>query len=195
MISGDRPMLSRLVLILIFIPVCALSQAKPFVSNVWVADNGDGTYKNPIIHADYSDPDAIRVGDDFYMTASSFNAVPGLPILHSKDLVNWRIVNHVFRKQTPRDIFAKPQHGGGVWAPAIRFHAGEFYIYYGDPDFGIYMTKAKDPAGEWSEPNLVKEAKGWIDPCPLWDDDGNAYLVHAFAGSRAGIRAFSLSIK
>ena len=189
MISGDRPMLSRLVLILIFIPVCALSQAKPFVSNVWVADNGDGTYKNPIIHADYSDPDAIRVGDDFYMTASSFNAAPGLPILHSKDLVNWRIVNHVFREQTPRDIFAKPQHGGGVWAPAIRFHAGEFYIYYGDPDFGIYMTKAKDPAGEWSEPNLVKEAKGWIDPCPLWDDDGNAYLVHAFAGSRAGIKS------
>ncbi len=66
------------------------------VSKVWVADNGDGTYKNPIIHADYSDPDAIRVGDDFYMTASSFSDVPGLPILHSKDLVNWKIINHVF---------------------------------------------------------------------------------------------------
>jgi beta-xylosidase len=159
------------------------------VSRVWVADNGDGTYKNPIINADYSDPDAIRVGEDFYTTASSFNAVPGLPILHSKDLVNWRIINHVFREQEPKDTFAKPQHGGGVWAPSMRFHDGEFYIYYGDPDFGIYMTKTKDPAGEWSKPLLIREAKGWIDPCPLWDDDGNAYLVHAFAGSRAGIKS------
>ncbi len=158
-------------------------------SQVWRGDNADGTYSNPIIHADYSDPDAIRVGEDFYMTASSFNAVPGLPILHSKDLVNWQIVNHVFREQMPAEVFAKPQHGGGVWAPSIRHHDGEFYIYYGDPDLGIYMTKAKDPAGEWSKPVLIKAAKGWIDPCPLWDADGNAYLVHAFAGSRAGIKS------
>jgi beta-xylosidase len=175
----------KIVLIFLF----ALSTAAQTVSKVWVADNGDGTYKNPIIHADYSDPDAVRVGEDFYMTASSFNAAPGLPILHSKDLVNWRIVNHVFTEQEPKDLFDKPQHGGGVWAPSIRYHAGEFYIYYGDPDFGIYMTKTRDPAGEWSKPLLVKEAKGWIDPCPLWDDDGRAYLVHAFAGSRAGIKS------
>ncbi len=158
-------------------------------SRAWVADLGDGTYRNPIIHADYSDPDVVRVGDDFYMTASSFNAVPGLPILHSKDLVNWRIINHAIRELEPREVFSKPQHGGGVWAPSIRYHDGEFYIFYGDPDFGIYMTKTKDPAGEWSRPLLIKEAKGWIDPCPLWDDDGNAYLVHAFAGSRAGIKS------
>ena len=161
----------------------------PERSKVWVADNGDGTYRNPIIYADYSDPDAIRVGTDYYMTASSFNSVPGLPILHSKDLVNWRLINHAFKEQEPRDVFAKPQHGGGVWAPAIRYHNGEFYIYYPDPDYGIYVTKAKDPAGEWSKPLLIKEATGWIDPCPLWDDDGNAYLVHAFAGSRAGIKS------
>lgn len=158
------------------------------VSGVWVADNGDGTYKNPIINADYSDPDVVRVGSDYYMTASSFNAIPGLPILHSKDLVNWRLINHAIRELEPREHFAKPQHGGGVWAPSIRFHKGEYYIYYGDPDFGIFMTKTKDPAGEWSKPLLVREAKGWIDPSPLWDDDGNAYLVHAFAGSRAGIK-------
>ena len=158
------------------------------VSKVWVGDNGDGTYKNPIIHADYSDPDVVRVGDDFWMTSSSFNVAPGLPILHSRDLVNWRIVNHAFRDQYPLDVFNKPQHGGGVWAPSIRFHDGEYYIYYGDPDFGVYMTKTPDPRGEWSKPILVKEAKGWIDPCPLWDDDGNAYLVHAFAGSRAGVK-------
>ncbi len=159
-----------------------------FVSKVWRADNGDGTYKNPILHADYSDPDAVRVGDDFYMTASSFNAAPGLPILHSKDLVNWRLVNYVFTRQSPFDVFVKPQHGGGVWAPSIRHHNGEFYIFYPDPDFGIYMTKTKDPAGKWSEPILIKQAKGWIDPSPLWDDDGSAYLVSAFAGSRAGIK-------
>lgn len=171
----------------IVLSLAFLTNAQP--SKVWVADNGDGTYKNPIINADYSDPDAIRVGDDYYMTASSFNAIPGLPILHSQDLVNWRIINHALREQEPKDVFAKPQHGGGVWAPSIRYHAGEFYIYYGDPDYGVYMTKAKDPAGEWSNPLLIKEAKGWIDTCPLWDDDGNAYLVHAFAGSRAGIKS------
>lgn len=162
---------------------------KPFVSKVWAADNGDGTYKNPILHADYSDPDAIRVGEDFYLTASSFNAAPGLPILHSKDLVNWKLINYVFTEQKPLDVFSKAQHGNGVWAPAIRFHKGEYYIFYPDPDFGIYMTKTKNPAGKWSEPLLIKAGKGLIDPCPLWDDDGQAYLVSAFAGSRAGFKS------
>lgn len=177
------------LLVALFLTASCISALAQNRSRVWVADNGDGTYRNPILYADYSDPDAIRVGNDYYMTASSFNAVPGLPILHSKDLVNWRLINHVFREQFPLEVFSKPQHGGGVWAPSIRFHQGEFYIYYGDPDLGIYMTKAKDPAAEWSKPLLVKEAKGWIDPCPLWDEDGNAYLVHAFAGSRSGIKS------
>ena len=163
--------------------------AAAFVSKVWVADNGDGTYKNPVLYADYSDPDAVRVGDDFYMTASSFNAVPGLPILHSKDLVNWQVINYAVRRLEPEDVFSKPQHGNGIWAPAIRYHNGEYYIYYADPDFGIFVTKAKDPAGQWSKPVRINNEKGWIDPCPLWDDDGNAYLVHAFAGSRAGVKS------
>lgn len=159
------------------------------LSQVCVADNGDGTYKNPILHADYSDPDAIRVGDDYYMTASSFNSMPGLPILHSKDLVNWKLVNYALLKQPPFDVFDKPQHGNGVWAPCIRYHDNEFYIYYPDPDYGIYMIKTKDPKGIWSEPVMVKEGKGLIDPSPLWDDDGKVYLVYAFAGSRAGIKS------
>jgi beta-xylosidase len=182
-----KTFLSFLALILFSVTIVN-AQNDP-ISKVWVADNGDGTYKNPILHADYSDPDAVRVGDDFYMTASSFNAAPGLPILHSKDLVNWRLVNYVFTRQVPPGVFDKPQHGGGVWAPSIRYHNGEYYIFYPDPDFGIYMTKTKDPAGEWSKPLLIKEGKGWIDPCPLWDDDGKAYLVSAFAGSRAGIKS------
>ncbi len=159
------------------------------VSKVWVADQGDGTYINPILHADYSDPDVVRVGENFYMTASSFNAVPALPILHSKDLVNWELVNYALKRQVPVDHFSKPQHGNGVWAPAIRYHEGEYFIYWGDPDFGIYMVKTKDPLAKWDEPVLVEAGKGLIDPCPLWDEDGKAYLSHAFAGSRAGIKS------
>jgi beta-xylosidase len=168
-------------------PTPSVSRAAPFVSKVWVADQGDGTYKNPILYADYSDPDVIRVGRDFYMTASSFNAVPGLPVLHSKDLVNWTLIGHAIERQPPFDFYSRPQHGKGVWAPAIRYHHGEFYIFYPDPDFGIYLVKAKSPTGPWSEPLLVKAAKGWIDPCPLWDVDGKAYLIHAMARSRGGI--------
>ncbi|NIG55515.1 glycoside hydrolase 43 family protein [Chitinophaga sp. Cy-1792] len=163
--------------------------AQQQVSKVWVADNGNGTYKNPVLYADYSDPDAIRVNDDFYMIASSFDAVPGLPILHSKDLVNWELTGHALLRQPPFDHFSQTQHGNGVWAPAIRYHNDEFYIYYPDPDFGIYLTKSKNINGPWSAPELVVAGKGLIDPCPLWDDDGKVYLVHAYAGSRAGIKS------
>lgn len=165
------------------------SEDKPYVSKVWVADLGNGSYKNPVLNADYSDPDAVRVGDDFYMVASSFDAVPGLPILHSKDLVNWTILTHALKRQPPFEHFEKTQHGNGVWAPSIRYHEGEFYIYYPDPDFGIYLTKAKKAKGPWSEPILVEAGKGLIDPCPLWDEDGQVYLVYAYAGSRAGIKS------
>jgi beta-xylosidase len=163
--------------------------APKYVSKVWVADQGNGTYKNPILNADYSDPDAMRVGDDFYLVSSSFEDIPGLPILHSKDLVNWTIIGHALLRQPPYDHFNKPQHGNGVWAPAIRYHNGEFYIYYPDPDYGIYLVKAKNAAGPWSEPVLVQGGAGLIDPCPLWDDDGQLYLVHGWAGSRAGIKS------
>jgi beta-xylosidase len=174
--------------VVLFCPALS-AQPSPATSQPgWVPDKGDGTYKNPIIFADYSDPDVVRVGDDFYLVASSFNSAPGLPILHSRDLVNWSIIAHVFQQQIPRDVFAKPQHGNGVWAPSIRFHKNEFYIYYGDPDYGIYMVKARKPNGPWTTPLLIRQAKGWIDPCPFWDDDGNAYLVHAWANSRSGIK-------
>ncbi|GAB3360422.1 glycoside hydrolase 43 family protein [Arachidicoccus ginsenosidivorans] len=169
-------------------PVSSYAQQN-YVSKVWVADRGNGTYKNPIINADYSDPDAIRVGDDFYLVSSSFEDIPGLPILHSKDLVNWTLINHGLKKQIPEEVFNTPQHGNGVWAPAIRYHNKEYYIYYPDPDYGIYMIKASDPAADWSDPVLVFPGKGIIDPCPLWDTDGKVWLVHAYAGSRAGIKS------
>ena len=161
----------------------ALAQGTP--SKVWVADLGNGRYQNPIINADYSDPDVIRVGDDYYMTASSFNCVPGLPILHSKDLVNWTIANYALQRLIPEEVYDRPMHGKGVWAPSIRYHQGTYYIYWGDPDFGIFMVKTSNPLGEWDEPVLVVPGKGLIDSTPLFDDDGRVYLVNGWAGSRA----------
>jgi beta-xylosidase len=155
--------------------------------NVWLADQGNGKYKNPILHADYSDPDLIRVGEDFLMVASSFNCMPGLPILHSKDLVNWEIVNHVY-SEFPVADFNKVAHGKNAWAPSIRYHDGKYWVFVGDPDHGIFMSNTEDPFGDWSKPIFVKEGKGLIDTCPFWDDDGNAYLVHAYARSRAGFK-------
>ncbi len=154
-------------------------------SEVWVSDEGNGMYLNPVLHADYSDSDVCAVGEDYFLTASSFNCTPGLPILHSKDLVNWKIVNYALKKVEPVEYYNEPRHGKGVWAPSIRFHGGMYYIYWGDPDFGIFMVKTRDPYGEWDAPVLVKAGKGMIDPCPLWDDDGRVYLAHAWAGSRA----------
>ena len=171
-------------LFIAFISSAVLLNAQ-YKSEVWVADKGDGTYVNPVLHADYSDPDVCAVDGHYYMTASSFNCTPGLPILHSEDLVNWEIINYAIKDVEPLDFFSKPQHGKGVWAPSIRHHNGEFYIYWGDPDFGIFMVKTKDIYGEWDKPVLVKAGKGMIDPCPLWDDDGKVYLAHAWAGSRA----------
>ncbi|MBS6269283.1 MAG: glycoside hydrolase 43 family protein [Tannerella sp.] len=163
--------------------------AQSYVSKVWVSDLGNGKYKNPVLDADYSDPDVCRVGDDYYMTSSSFACIPGLQILHSKDMVNWRIIGTAIERLLPEERFSQMQHGNGVWAPSIRYHQGEFYIYYGDPDTGIYMVKSKDPAGKWDKPVLVKAVKGIIDTCPLWDEDGNAYIVHGYAGSRAGLKS------
>jgi beta-xylosidase len=162
------------------------TQSAPIV-HPWIPDPGDGTFRNPVIYADYSDPDVVRDGDDFYLTASSFNCTPGLPILHSRDLVNWTIVNHALTN-LPDPRYADPQGGQGVWAPAIRKHAGKFWIFFPTPDEGIYVTTAEDPRGKWSEPHMVMAGKGLIDPCPLWDDDGKAYLVHAYAHSRSGIK-------
>lgn len=164
-------------------------QAQNYVSKVWVADQGDGTYKNPVLYADYSDPDVCRVGDDFYLTSSSFGCLPGLQILHSKDLVNWTIVGAAVPRSLAPHTDTAPQHGNRVWAPCIRHHNGEFYIFWGDPDQGIFMTKATDVRGPWCEPVLVKAAKGIIDTTPLWDDDGRVYLAHAYAGSRAGLKS------
>jgi len=168
--------------------------AAQYRSQVWCPDNGDGTYTNPVINADYSDPDVCvgPSGEDYYMTASSFQCTPGLPILHSRDLVNWQIVGYALKSLYDgmpelQQHFATPQHGNGVWAPSIRYHDGQYYIYWGDPDYGVMMVKTKngDPAGEWEAPVCVISGQGYIDTTPLWDDDGRCYLVNGWANSRA----------
>ena len=176
----------------LFAALLAACGAMPLVSppaaqQAWLPDLGNGQYRNPILHADYSDPDVIRVGSMYYLTSSSFNSAPGLPLLQSPDMVNWTLVAHALPQQLPAETFAVPQHGKGVWAPCLRYHDGKFWIFYPDPDFGIYVMTAKDFAGPWSAPHLLLAGKGIIDPTPLWDDDGRAYLLHAWAKSRAGI--------
>ncbi|MBQ2210663.1 MAG: glycoside hydrolase 43 family protein [Prevotella sp.] len=178
-------------LILTTLAVLPLMASAQYKSEVWSPDNGDGTYTNPVINADYSDPDVCvgPSGEDYYLTASSFQCTPGLPVLHSRDLVNWQIVGYALKElytgnKELTEHFSTPQHGAGVWAPSIRYHNGEYYIYWGDPDFGVFMVKTKDPAGEWEKPVCVIEGKGMIDTTPLWDDDGRCYLVNGWANSR-----------
>ena len=172
--------------------LAAMTASAQYKSEVWSPDNGDGTYNNPVINADYSDPDVCvgPSGEDYYMTASSFQCTPGLPILHSRDLVNWEIVGYALKSLYEGDCkltehYNKVQHGNGVWAPSIRYHQGEYYIYWGDPDHGVYMVKTKDPAGEWEQPVCVIRGKGYIDTTPLWDEDGRCYLVNGWANSRS----------
>ena len=178
-------------LILTTLAVLPLMASAQYKSEVWSPDNGDGTYTNPVINADYSDPDVCvgPSGEDYYLTASSFQCTPGLPVLHSRDLVNWQIVGYALKElytgnKELTEHFATPQHGAGVWAPSIRYHNGEYYIYWGDPDYGVFMVKTKDPAGQWENPVCVIEGKGMIDTTPLWDDDGRCYLVNGWANSR-----------
>ncbi|WP_276949083.1 glycoside hydrolase family 43 protein [Acetatifactor muris] len=161
---------------------------KKNVEKMWIADQGDGTYRNPILYTDYSDPDAIRVGEDYFMVASSFSNAPSVPLLHSRDLVNWKVVNYVMDR-LPYERYDKPAHGCGAWAPAIRYHEGVYYVFIPFPDEGILMCRTRDPFGKWEEPVCVKKNIGWIDPCPLWDDDGKAYLVNGFANSRIGFKS------
>ena len=159
------------------------------MDELYFPDLGNGQYRNPVLFCDYSDPDVIRVGDTYYMTASSFNYVPGLPILVSKDLVNWELVNYAL-KHIPAPGYDRPRHACGVWAPAIRWHEGFFYICYGMPDEGIYMVRTRDPLGDWEEPALLLPGKGLIDPCPFWDEDGKAYIIHGYANSRIGFKSW-----
>jgi len=144
-------------------------------------DQGDGTYRNPVLPSDYSDIDCIRVGSDYYAISSTFQYSPGMVILHSRDLVNWKILNHVITDVTQMGSEFNWDHmnryGKGVWAGAIRYHDHRFWVYFGTPDEGYFMSTAAHPAGPWEPLHQTLKAGGWDDCCPFWDDDGQGYLV------------------
>jgi len=145
-----------------------------------------GTYRNPVLFADYSDPDVIRDGNNYYLISSTFEFVPALPILQSNDLVHWTIIGHVLPKieiDPAYDMQGGNRYGRGVWAPALRKHNGLFYVYFPTPDEGIFVSTAAKITGPWSKPVAVIAQAGLEDPCPFWDDDGKAYLVHSKKGA------------
>lgn len=159
-----------------------IQSGKILKQTLW-GDLGNGFYKNPVLNADYSDPDIVRVKDDFYMVCSEFHYM-GIPVLHSKDLVNWTIIGQVYDSLKHDPIYDEMEaYAKGSWAPAIQYHNGLFYIYFCTPDEGLYMSTAENPAGPWAPLYEVKRVSGWEDPCPFWDDDGNAYLGHSTVGA------------
>jgi beta-xylosidase len=167
-------------------PAEARASAPPDAARTRVlawGDQGDGTFRNPVLKADYSDPDVIRVGDHFYLVASDFHYV-GMQVLHSRDLVNWEVVGQVFSRLGMHPRYDEMNgYGQGTWAPTIRHHDGRFYVYVCTPYDGLFMWHAEDARGPWSDTVTVRAVERWEDPAPFWDDDGRAYLVHSVLGA------------
>ena len=158
-----------------------LAPLQIYAQTAW-GDQGDGTYANPVLNADFSDPDVIRVGKKFYMVASDFHFM-GMQVLESDDMVNWRYISQIYNRIDEPGWNDNGHYGGGSWAPAIRYHNGRFYVYFCTPDEGLYMTSSTSASGPWEPLHLVKRVGKWEDPCPLWDDDGQAYLGRSQHGA------------
>lgn len=150
-------------------------------SGSW-GDQGNGTYINPIINADYSDPDVIRVGNKYYMICSEFHYM-GMTIQESDDMINWKIIGRIYNRLDFPAYDSFKRYAGGSWAPAIRFHDNKFWVYFCTINEGLFMTNASNPEGPWSPLLLVKNIEKWEDPCPFWDEDGQAYLGHSVHGA------------
>lgn len=134
-------------------------------------------YTNPILTGFYPDPSICRVGDDYYLVNSTFAYFPGIPVFHSKDLVNWRLIGHVMSRNEQMDLRGMGT-SRAIFAPTIRYHDGLFYVACTLVDGkGNFVVTAKDPAGPWSNPAWLTEVNG-IDPSPFFDDDGKAYIVY-----------------
>ena len=170
----------RRIVILSFI-ICHLSFSDAFAQS-WTADNGNGTYTNPLFYDEFSDPDILRVGDDYYLAGTTMHSVPGLVILHSKDLVNWENISYCFdRFDFDDDAFSLKNHqeiyGQGIWAPAIRYANGQFYIFSNVNGKGLQCYTSKDIRGPWKHHNM----QGRIyDLSVLFDDDGKIYAIHGY---------------
>ncbi len=158
-----------------------LASSRDWYADKRWGDQGDGTFANPVLNADFSDPDVIRVGDKYYMTCSEFHFI-GMPILESEDMVNWHVVSHIFSSIDLVGYSSMEKYGGGTWAPALRYHNGRYYMYVCTPDEGLFMSSATDIKGPWDPLYQVKNVSGWEDPCPFWDEDGQAYLGRSQLG-------------
>ena len=145
-------------------------------------DQGNGTYKNPVLNADYSDPDVIRVGNKYYMVASDFHFI-GMQVLESDDMVNWQVISQIYDRFDLPGWDENKHYAGGSWAPSIRWHDRRFYVYFCTPEEGLFMSSATDARGPWTPLHCLKAVPKWEDPCPLWDDDGQAYLGRSQHGA------------
>ncbi|MEO5565014.1 MAG: glycoside hydrolase 43 family protein [Chitinophagaceae bacterium] len=196
-------MLVRIIIVFLFVSSVHYSFAQnDSITRKWGdwqtwGDTRDGNYVNPVLPADYSDIDCIRVGSDYYAISSTFQYSPGMIILHSKDLVNWSILGHAVNDLTqisPELNWNKMnRYGKGIWAGAIRYHDKKFWIYFGTPDEGYFMTSAKNPEGPWEPLHTVLAEKGWDDCCPFWDDDGQGYFVGTNFSDNYKIHLFKLT--
>ena len=169
----------RRLLTIFVVFMIALTNTKAQLS--W-GDQGNGTYKNPVLNADYSDPDVIRVGEKYYMVASDFHFI-GMQVLESCDMVNWQVVSQIYDRFDLPGWNENAHYGGGSWAPSIRWNNGRFYVYFCTPDEGLFMSSAADAHGPWEPLHCLKAIPKWEDPCPLWDDDGQAYLGRSQHGA------------
>ena len=165
---------------LLFAMAAAMNVAAQQTS--WTADNGNGTFTNPLFYDEFSDPDIIRVGDDYYLAGTTMHTVPGLVILHSKDLVNWENVSYCFdRFDFQDDQFWLKNHkeiyGQGIWAPCIRYANGQFYIYSNINGKGLQCYTSKDIHGPWTHHNMQGNI---YDLSVLFDDDGKIYAIHGY---------------
>ena len=171
------------------IPLDSIRLSDPFIpANVstwgswekWGAQS-DGTYHNPVLPADFSDLDCIRVGDDYYAITSTMQYSPGMAVLHSKDLVNWDIISHAvedIRQIGPElNWDSMNRYGRGIWAGSIRYRDGKFFVLFGAPDEGFFTTYADNPAGPWAPLTTLLAEAGWNDCSAIWDDDGKAYFI------------------
>lgn len=179
-------MMKKYACVLVGLMLChahsAFSQNMEARTGSW-GDQGNGTFINPVLNADYSDPDVVRVGDDYYMVCSEFHFM-GIPVLHSKDLVNWTIVARVYDEfKFAPEFDQMERYAGGSWAPAIRFHDNKFWLYFCTPDEGLFMSTAERAEGPWEPLYQVADTAGWEDPCPFWDDNGRAYLGRSIVGA------------
>ena len=172
-VSGASARFRRMLCLLMLL-ACTQAQA----ASTWVADNGNGTFTNPILYDEFSDPDLIRVGDWFYMTGTTMHAVPGLPVLRSRDLVNWEFVSWAMPGFGPGPEYrleqGKDLYGQGIWAPSLRYHDGRFHIFANINQRGVHVFTATDPAGPWTHSKIDRNLH---DLSVLFDDDGRVWAV------------------